>query len=149
MNSVELDEEKLGYLAGFMDGEGCFYISPAPQYKVHVRCSNTYKPIIDELQRIFGGSVREDKKQKSHHKQCLVAKQAEDVCKTLLPYLKEKQSRAMACILIRQWSSQGVKATQEIKNERARIYERYNDEKRPKLVGSVLPRFSCIYGNSI
>ena len=129
---VNLTEEELGYLAGFMDGEGCFYITPAPTYKVHVRCSNTYKPIIDRLQELFGGSVTEDVKRKPHHKQCyswgVVARDAEKVCKTLLPYLKEKKERALACILIRQFNTQGKRPSKEILEEKERLYVKYKQK---------------------
>ena len=49
------------YVAGFLDGEGCFYVSPSGSFTIGV--TSTYPRTLFELAEAYGGSVNV-KKQK-------------------------------------------------------------------------------------
>lgn len=42
--AIEWSDHDLAYAAGFLDGEGNFYIGR--YWRIRVSCSNTYRPII-------------------------------------------------------------------------------------------------------
>lgn len=59
--------EQMAYLAGIIDGEGCFYIQ-RPGGKTHTLrlfVMNTSKPLIDYLYRSYGGWQYSRKKENS------------------------------------------------------------------------------------
>ena len=43
------------YVAGFLDGEGCFYVSPSGAFTIGV--TSTYPKTLFELAETYGGSV--------------------------------------------------------------------------------------------
>lgn len=54
--------EVLAYMGAMMDGEGCFNIRNPKRgggndFKPRITVTNTSKPLIDWLQRLFGGTV--------------------------------------------------------------------------------------------
>ena len=88
----------LQYLAGFFDGEGSIFVTPAGgRYPVYVSISNTYKPVLDEFARRFGGKVILGR-QKENYKQiylwCITTNKALACIRTLRPYLIEKAPQA-------------------------------------------------------
>ena len=151
-----LDSDTLSYFAGFMDGEGTFYIGKPPKYPIRVSCSNTYKPVLEEMQKYFGGTLRSDKKMKSHHQQCytwvVASQEAVSFILAILPFLREKRGVALACVFMQQTKTiRGRKPTEEESKVRENIYERYREiraEKIAGLVGSILPTYVCVYSNS-
>jgi len=48
-------EADLAYIAGFLDGEGCFTFTSS----VTVKAAITHLPTLEWLQTLFGGSLRE------------------------------------------------------------------------------------------
>ena len=130
-----IDEEDLVYAAGFLDGEGCFHIQRNQNWKIMISCTNTYKPIILKLQRLFGGSVSESKPKKSNHRVCytwqVVAKEAAYVCSCLIPFLYEKANQAM--ILLAMQQTMGLTKTRTLpdwlKQERNRLIEIWKNMK--------------------
>jgi hypothetical protein len=93
-------EEDLIYLAGFLDGEGHFYID---NYKVGISCVNTYKPVLNWMKETFGGSVCTRKIRSPKHRQAYVWNLSVNGTRQLLPklviYLREKQKQAISQIL--------------------------------------------------
>lgn len=59
-----LTPEVLSYVAGFMDGEGCFLYDDSPR----VIISNTFLPVLLWMKSLFGGSIYTDEKRRSHHR---------------------------------------------------------------------------------
>lgn len=89
-------DEDLIYLAGFLDGEGCFSIH---RQKIIITCANCYKPIIDWLKQEFGGVVNKREARKETHRVCyswrVVSGDACALLEQIVPYLREKQSQAL------------------------------------------------------
>lgn len=93
------------YLAGYLDGEGCFWIGQ--HYKVGISCANTHRPTIEWLHRTFGGSIRrETRYRKANHRPIyswqVVSVDAGKVCAAVVPYLKEKAPQALLLLTLRQ-----------------------------------------------
>lgn len=112
MNEVEWDDETLPYVAGFLDGEGCFSVDDH-RWKIRVSCANTNRPIIEWLQHNFGGSFCKNatRRRKPHHRRTyswsVVSRDAHNFCCAVAPYLKEKAEQALLLIAIQQ--TMGVK----------------------------------------
>lgn len=119
-------KETLIYAAGFLDGEGCF--TSGPTGKIHVTMSNTYRPVVEWFQTQFGGNLSKGEKREPHHRLCytwcLTGPKAEELCRCICVYLKEKSPQAALLISIRQtlkYTQQGKKTPQDIKDERNRL----------------------------
>lgn len=95
-----IDPEQLSYIAGFLDGEGCFVLGN--NWKPSVAVENTYRPVIDMLRSMFGGSVFEVKGKKKNHRTtyrwCVVCDDAVQFCQQIAPFLKEKTEQALILI---------------------------------------------------
>ena len=122
MSSV--DEESRSYAAGFLDGEGCFVIGS--NRKITVIAENTYLPVINWLQQMFGGSITACKGKKANHRTtyrwCVVSRDAMCVCQTLVPYLREKREQAALLIAFQQTiGGIGRRVPAEVKVERERL----------------------------
>ena len=97
-----IDSKDLLYLAGFLDGEGCFAYYGSPT----VKCSNTYKPILDRLASAFGGSVTtsrsKDARHRTIHQWQAYGKTALEAIRLLLPHLVEKHAQAALVLVARE-----------------------------------------------
>ena len=95
-----MSQKDLIYAAGFIDGEGCFYL--ANNRKPAIACENTYKPVVLWLKRMFGGSVTPCKGRKKRHRTtyrwAVVCQDAIKVCRLLIRYLKEKVAQVQVLI---------------------------------------------------
>ena len=118
-------KDTLTYAAGFLDGEGCF---TAYKGKIHVTMSNTYRPVVVWFKEQFGGAISKGEKRAQHHRLCytwcVTGFKAEELCRCICAYLKEKSPQAALLISLRQTltlSQQGKKLPQEIKEERERL----------------------------
>ncbi len=105
MSFEQLDEDDRGYIAGFLDGEGCFTV--VKRWKIVVACENTYRPTIERLHKIFGGCftpmVRKRKKNwRPTYRWAVVSNDALQVCQSVAVYLKEKQPQAVMLIALQQ-----------------------------------------------
>lgn len=91
---------KIAYIAGFFDGEGCVRIKEANQggnsFYVIAHLTNSYRPVLDEVQELFGGALRKQERtpNKTIYNWCLSSAEAVDFLKTISPFLKEKKSQA-------------------------------------------------------
>lgn len=101
------------YLAGLLDGEGWIGVSKVSDYahsrtrkgyffKANIAIANTYKPLIDWLQKSFGGTVREDNR--GNRKRTLYQWGSQnpeyitEFLRTILPYLRIKREQALNLI---------------------------------------------------
>ncbi len=101
------DDAFAGYLAAFLDGEGCIEIN-VDECGVRLRLANTYRPTLDAMcARLEMGRVEEYRGRSApHHKRiyCYAVSSAPDVERFLLivrPYLTiktEKADRALTII---------------------------------------------------
>lgn len=88
------------YLAGYLDGEGCFTLAGTQNGTVSIHCETTCKPTIRWIADTFGGNFEELLvKRKSNHRPTYRwtvngRKGAVQLCSALLPYLKEKRQQA-------------------------------------------------------
>lgn len=130
------------YVAGIIDGEGYIGIDKSktmpqrrcsPRYQPEVVVVNSYLPLLEWLQREFGGSIMARKKQKDHHKPTwcwkLVNRQAAEFCKDLLPYLLVKKQNAELLIEFMEAAKppkirgQGAKLSEAEVANRERLYQ--------------------------
>lgn len=97
------------YLAGLMDGEGCFYVerfatarSPIGfQYRVMVTITMTDKRTIEYICNLTGKNFRTRKKKDNRRTAYTVDWRnsiAYDLLKIMLPYLQNKKEQAEWCI---------------------------------------------------
>jgi hypothetical protein len=86
-----------------VDGEGCFRFCNSPRVSV----KTTYPHVLKWLQHLFGGSI-----DKANDKNGAVrtafewnvyGKNAIEVCRALLPYLKEKREQASILMQINEF----------------------------------------------
>lgn len=92
---LRLTETEAAYFAGFIDGEGSLgHYADTPRVAV----SNTYLPVMKELQAAFGGTwhLRDAKTDRSRTCYAWVAygDNARQCCLALLPFLREKRRQA-------------------------------------------------------
>jgi len=102
--SVGVDINKLSYLAGLFDGEGCVRIEinklknpkRMNQFRDHLESiiANTYLPVLEECKILFGGHV---KKSSMGNKQCwqwkLLSLSAAIFLSAIFPYTKIKRDQ--------------------------------------------------------
>ena len=93
--------EKLIYLAGFVDGEGCLTRNISRntvKYRPQLRISGTYKPVMEWIKRWFGGNYytihRRTAKTKTTYDWVISTNQAIALVNRLMPYLKVKKREA-------------------------------------------------------
>lgn len=98
---AHLADVELAWAAGLIDGEGCITITKdkprgqvkSPQYKPYLIVTNTYRPVMERLQSMFGvGSIQEQKypvsdQWKSGLTWVCCSKQARSVVEAVRPYL--------------------------------------------------------------
>ncbi len=109
MNKLKTD---YAYMAGLVDGEGCITIqkidSPkyytrrhSPQYQLKISIDMTSLDCLEKAQGVFGGKItsrdRDGTNYRIYH-WYLFSKNASNVCKKLLPYLREKKQQAICAI---------------------------------------------------
>lgn len=106
-------EKDLAYTAGFLDGEGCIFISHYPHYaascnnySMSVSISNTNLDVLLWMQKNYGGCVCEKKAKAYENKKRLWewsirSQMAEDFLRLLRPYLKVKEEHAVVALQFR------------------------------------------------
>lgn len=133
---MEYSEYDLAYLAGYLDGEGCFTLARA--HKPVIAVENTHKPTIEWLHKTFGGSMSKKLAvRKAHHRHtyrwAVVAKNAGDLCRAVAPFLREKAPQALMLIAIQQTKNhQGARKglPPEVLAERERFASMLKEAKR-------------------
>lgn len=111
------------YVAGFIDGEGCFILS----HSITLKVSHTHFRTLKHLQSLFGGTIREHN-HISHKKQAwtwgLNGKDAIDCILAIRPFLIEKRSQADKCLEYwKTFGPRGRKLTSEILKIRQNLKE--------------------------
>lgn len=123
------NSDDLAYAAGFLDGEGCFSVNEN-RWVIAIAASNTNKPVIEWLHRMFGGTMhRHYRPRRENHRAIYtwqaVRNDAAEVCAIIVPYLKEKAPQALTLIAIHQTmrrsSLRGNKLKPEIIEERRHL----------------------------
>ena len=112
LGSQSASAKELAYIAGFLDGEGCFSLVPRKKggkvngYFVRVNVVNTNRAIIVWMREIFGGNLYMRKRQKKNHKVAwsltLSEVQAGALLRRVLPYLRVKQQQAKLLLAYRE-----------------------------------------------
>jgi hypothetical protein len=111
---MNITNEQLAYIAGFVDGEGSISIgvnwhkikwAPFRQRRYHLRVTiaqNT-KFILDEIQGFFGGCLKKIKnrnpeKHRQHYNLCIDCLKGEAFLKAIYPWLRIKKKQAEVAI---------------------------------------------------
>lgn len=91
--------ENINYLAGYIDGDGCFYITKTTdKFRATLIVSSTYIPVLEHFKSQFGGDIypvitkKETWKQQFHWR--LYMKESLEMAKKVIPYLTEKRTQA-------------------------------------------------------
>lgn len=85
----------LAYLAGYLDGEGCFMFQ---ERTATVSVSTTYPHILHWIKSLFHGTIALKHPRQGHKRAAyswrIYGSNAERLCNMVLPYLKEKRRQA-------------------------------------------------------
>jgi hypothetical protein len=109
------------YLAGFLDGEGCFERAGAAKISV----SNTCLPTLEFFLAQYGGSIR--KKQRSNKRQRIAwewivcGDDARRLARLVFPFLREKQRQCWLVIIGSDFPARSARRRsieQELKDEK-------------------------------
>lgn len=111
-SGVAITSDKLAYMAGVIDSDGCIAISKyydttkpnrSPRYVIDVTVVNTSLRLMNWLVENFGGSYSERRRQSENHKTAYSWKYTNSKAVKLLtliePYLVEKWDRAQNAIM--------------------------------------------------
>lgn len=106
---AQLTSEALAYFAGFIDGEGSFGYYTTPRLAI----TNTYLPVLKELQAAFGGTwAMRGNRSPEVHRTCYAwtvsGGTALKAIEALLPYLREKQAQAQILLDIQSYPAQSA-----------------------------------------
>ncbi len=91
---------KIAYMAGFFDGEGCIRIKKSSQkgnsYHLICHITNSNWKILRIYQYYFGGQVRKQERtpNKTIYQYYVTCAEACDMLKTMLGFLREKREQA-------------------------------------------------------
>jgi hypothetical protein len=103
-NGRETITAKIAYIAGFFDGEGCVRLKQSNQnessYYVIAHITNTNQMILEQVQDLFGGTIRMQEKgvNKTIFNWQITSSEAADFLTTISPFLQEKKTQALLAI---------------------------------------------------
>ena len=143
-----MDERDTAYIAGFVDGEGCFSIDKSVRkdrkyktaiYGFSIRISQTQLEVLEWIQTHIGGNIYERKSRDRQYPKCktswhlqLYGKTAERAVPLLAPYLRVKQPHVKVALEffekrgnifgIRNAKGHQVRLPPEMRAERERLY---------------------------
>jgi hypothetical protein len=133
-----MHQEELFYIAGFLDGEGCFH-TPVRGRRMDcvLSCANTHKPTLDWIQKVLGGKVYRHgdnrvQAKKPQYVWIVRGQLAIEICRTIAPFLKQKAKQALLMLSLHQtikFPKNGTKLKPEAEEERARLTELIRQEK--------------------
>ena len=93
-------EEIYQYLAGFIDADGSIAVHYLPKYNAtreRLRATNTARPPLELLAKMFGGKITEKMSQNYKWKNCyeweLSCKAAAEAIRCIYPYLVIKKNQ--------------------------------------------------------
>ena len=104
----------IAYLAGYLDGEGCFTVWHGTTPAISV--SNTFPYVLEALRREWGGKINRKScrgNQRSAWEWRVSGDRAVDVARMVSPYLVEKRLQAELMTQARTWPK-GSRQRQEI-----------------------------------
>lgn len=98
--------EEIIWLAGWLEGEGCFYVGLHPTKQsgktyvyisYQIKASSTDKDVVEHVARLLGSNVTGPYQNKAHHTPYYKAQlsRRDDVivwCRRLLPYMGKRRS---------------------------------------------------------
>jgi hypothetical protein len=123
----ELPNLGADYLAGYIDGEGCFSIHSG---SIRVTVNNCYPVVLQTLQRRYGGSFRLSVKATDRHRTAfsfeIYGTKAERLIIDLLPHLVEKQSQAQLLLDYRQTAAGDARDAIELEIKRLKRIDYYS-----------------------
>lgn len=130
--------EDVIYLAGYLDGEGCFWAyQDDHSLRYGIVCENTHRPTIEWIASTFGGSITQVSGKKENHRTtyrwAIVGKQARELAECLIPYLKEKANQAVVIIALHQTAAYpklGRKVHPQVKEDRITLVKMIKEQKR-------------------
>jgi hypothetical protein len=106
-----LTKYEKGYIAGFVDGEGCIscrtrakkYLTPS------IEVTNCNKEVLDWLASLFGGGIYLNKDfrptRKDSYHWTVAGQKAIDCIKTIYPYLRIKKPQAMLVLSLKRFET--------------------------------------------
>lgn len=107
--AVVADDPEEGYIAGFIDGEGCISVSKRTggksgvRFQMSVRISNTNKEVLKWMQSIVGGSIYEhrskDASRKTSYELCVLSDAAVNLLISIMPHIKVKKRQAELALM--------------------------------------------------
>ena len=113
---------RLLYIAGYLDGEGCFRWCKT----VSVSVTNTYPYTLKLLQKCFGGTIRTKRarnaKWRTAYEWYVSGESAAQCLRSVYPFLHEKAEQAATLLDIPKYPTKSVR--------RARLEKRLRDLKR-------------------
>lgn len=99
----DMSEIEIAWAAGLLEGEGCFRLKTGTN-RPTIQVQMTDLDVLERLQSLFGGSIREMSKRKEHWKDCWVwyldGKNAADTMKLVLPHMMSRRSEKIKSVLL-------------------------------------------------
>lgn len=139
------NKERIAYLAGIIDGEGCIGAwnayghkrAQSPIAQICVRVAMTTPFAVKMLHAAFGGSLKVAERPKGSKRQFVwqvVSRKAEACIIKLLPYLQEKHEQAEVALTLanlrRPRNKTGIRLTNAEITERQKHVQKLKDLKR-------------------
>ncbi len=67
---MQIQDAESAWAAGFMDGDGCISLARRNRFKrPEIVADSTDRELLEEMKRLFGGTIVIKKKYKEHHRQ--------------------------------------------------------------------------------
>lgn len=129
---AEIDATFFAWLAGFIDGEGCFHIQQSKQHNrinfyLQLIITNTNREVLESIQETLDiGTIIATSRKKPHNSRSsfqykIYGNKVKTVAQLLYPYLKVKQTQCKAFIDFPE-SGRGAKVPADIQFLRRRLY---------------------------
>jgi hypothetical protein len=102
--STGITVKDLMWAAGFLEGEGCFYLNKRQRLHGLVNASQVHPWPLERLQRLFGGRIYSKPSRRPNQRSCfewrLVSRGARALCMTLYPLLSPHRQVQIRRILV-------------------------------------------------
>ncbi len=115
-----MESNKLAYMAGLFDGEGCIHIARihtqkrSLTFQLNCKVSMNNSSVLETYREYFGGSVRNEKQDEKHNKSgslhswAIFGSKAVVFLTALMPYLRIKKGQAKLAIEFQSAKRQGA-----------------------------------------
>ena len=157
LDTIEVTENDLAYIAGLFDGEGTLVVGKYPRYNKELAyrgfmaIANTYLPVLEEIQSKIGGTIALQKKSSGVYagSVCYSLTFTTNVIRKwlprLLPYLKVKKTQAevLLAFLARQASNASAPVSDDLLAFYEECYQRLKEIKRVRF-GYVRPQTALV-----